>query len=145
VIDDPVIVAELRRIAKDIVDGVLLPEEVVRAARPEKSPLHSRFDWEDSEAAHNWRLHQARNLIRVTVTYVIDPRTKESRPMRVFVSLTPDRVEGGYRVTVDVLSDREQRKRLLQDALDELERFQAKYAALEELAEIFTAISRLKR
>lgn len=139
---DSRVVAELKRIA-DRNDGVLMPEDVVEAARPAASPLHSSFDWDDSEAAQKWRLHQARQLLRVTVEYIESDNARV--PMRVFVSLTDDRRDGGYRITAKVLSDAEQRKQLLNDAYEEMRWFQKKYAALKELAEVFAAMRRASR
>lgn len=39
------------------------PEEIVELARPEKSPIHERFEWDDSAAAAAHRTWQARNLV----------------------------------------------------------------------------------
>lgn len=130
------VIDELERIAKEH-GGELKPEDVVEAARAKSSPLHDHFTWDDSEAAQRYRLYEARQLIRVTLTYVGDDRT----PMRVFVSLTPDRKAegGGYRPTASVLVNAKQRAQLLADALAEMERFQAKYATLKELSEVFNS------
>jgi hypothetical protein len=67
-------------------DGKLDPETVVAAAENVKSPLHHLFTWDDSEAARQWRLEQARSIIRLvrievkiqdrnirTIAYVHDP------------------------------------------------------------------------
>lgn len=52
-------------------DGHLTPEEVVEAARPIESPIHDLFSWNDAEAAHKYRIAQARTVIRrVKVEYV---------------------------------------------------------------------------
>lgn len=45
-------------------NGRLLPLDVVNAARDPDSPLHSHFEWNDSDAAEKYRLMQARTLIR---------------------------------------------------------------------------------
>lgn len=37
--------------------------EVVRVARDRSSPIHKYFEWDDTEAAKKWRMHQARMLI----------------------------------------------------------------------------------
>lgn len=68
-------------------DGVLRPDDVVKDARNESSPLHSFFTWDDTEAANQFRLDQARTLIRnvkveyktsttsfIAPCYVRDPR-----------------------------------------------------------------------
>jgi len=133
--------AELERLALAH-GGELRPEAVVDAARVETSPLHQSFDWDDTEAAQRWRVHQARQLIRAVVTY--DPTGQErGDPCRVFVSLTSDRTKNGrgYRLTTDVLSDAEQRAQLLADAIAEMKTFREKYRRLRELADVFAAMA----
>lgn len=136
-------IEELKRIASEN-DGVLTAEAVVEAASDESNPLHDSFCWDNSEAAHLYRLHQARNLIRVSVTMLDVPN---AMPQRVFVSLTPDReVEGGgYRALTAVMSDAEMRAQLLMDAQAEMEVFERKYNALVELAEVFAAMRKVRK
>jgi hypothetical protein len=69
-------------------DGIVTADAVVDAARNKNSPLHDEFEWDDSVAGHQYRLDQARSLIREvryisldvtesvikTVAYVRDPR-----------------------------------------------------------------------
>ena len=66
---EPSVLDELERIAKAN-GGVLRAEDVVESARNERSPLHASFTWDNDEAAERWRLHQARNLIWVSVQYL---------------------------------------------------------------------------
>lgn len=141
-VTSPEIISELTKIAEQH-GGVVRPEHVVAAAVSPQSALHSWFDWDDGEAADKWRIHQARQLLRVTVSCIAG----EDKPMaRVFVSLTSDRQSGeGYRSTVAVLSNAKYRKQLLADALSELESFERKYAELKELAEVFSAIKKVKK
>lgn len=68
-------------------NGRLTPSTVVAEARDSSSVLHGCFEWDDTVAAHRWRIDQARTLIasvRVeisvadggtvsTVRYVRDP------------------------------------------------------------------------
>lgn len=130
-----VITAELKRIASEH-GGILRPADVIAEARPAKSVLHSRFEWDDTVAGREYRLWQARHLIRVCVE--VSPRN--NTPMEVFVSLTPDRGEGGYRVQARVLSNRKLRAQLLADAKAEAQLYMAKYARLKELGRIFDSI-----
>ena len=134
------VIRELKRLAKAN-DGLLQPEAVVAAARPLTSPLHSRFEWDNSVAGQQYRIWQARQLIRITVEVM--QQTGES--MNVFVSLTPDRdrESGGYRVLTDVLSDSQMRQQMLEDAMEELNLFREKYKKLRELSEIFSAIKKV--
>lgn len=140
--DNDAVAMELSRIKKEN-GGIIPAEAVVDAARPKKSPLHSHFEWDDSEAAEKWRVHQARNLIRVYVGIIETPNgPKESR---VYVSLTKDRGEGGgYRSITDVMGNQEWRAQLLEDALAEMRSFKLKYAVLKELAEVFAAMDSVK-
>lgn len=45
-------------------EGIVTPDGVLAAAADEASVLHAEFEWDDSAAAHQHRLAQARSLIR---------------------------------------------------------------------------------
>lgn len=137
------VTTELKRIAKAN-GGILQPAAIVEAATPEDSPLHSRFEWDDSKASHEYRLFQARQLIRVSV-HVISGVSSE--PERIWVSLRQDReaVGGGYRPLVEVLTDENMRQQLLHEALEDMEYFSRKYARLEELAGVFKEMRRIEQ
>lgn len=59
-------------------DGRITPEEVVAAAEDPSSPLHAEFLWDDTAAAKQHRLNQARALIR-SVQVVISTTTYDLR------------------------------------------------------------------
>lgn len=122
--------------------GELQAEAVVEFARNPATALHGRFTWDDTEAARQYRLEQARAVIRVCVTIL--PQTNES--VRTYVSLTSDRIKegGGYRTTEAVMSVAEQRAELLDQALRELATWQAKYRQVNELAAIFAEAEKLR-
>lgn len=136
------IITELRRIAARH-GGVLEPAAVVEAARRRTSPLHSKFEWNDSAAAEAHRLWQARHLINVTVEYI--GSGKKAALHRVFVSLSSDRHQegGGYRTMTSVVRNKTHRERLLEDAFEEMKSFQAKFAGLKELAEVFAVMRKV--
>lgn len=122
-------------------DGKLDPVHVVEAARDETSPLHAHFTWDDSEAAHQFRLMEARKLIQVHVTIL----PGSSEPVQAWVSLRTDRVAGGgYRPIAQVMSRKALRDQLIAEALADLETWRRKYATLKELADIFAAMDRTK-
>jgi hypothetical protein len=139
--------AKLKKIQKELEairkshGGHLRPEDIVEFARDKKTALHSRFQWDDTDAAHQWRLQQARQIIRVHVTVI----QEDVGPVRAYVSLKTDRHhKGGYRAMVDVLSDEEQYAQMLADALDELRTFRAKYNKLKELRPVWDAIDSIE-
>jgi hypothetical protein len=135
---DEDIVAELRDLARAN-GGELRPAEVVRAARDENSPLHRYFCWDDTIAARNYRLHQARQLLRVQVEYL--QHDQKAVLARVFVNLPSERKDKvGYRLMSDVLSTSDGRRHVLAEALRELQRIRVKFQNLQELAAIFAAV-----
>jgi len=133
-------ISELERI-RDEHDGVLHPQDVVEAARNEASPLHAYFVWDDSAAAHKYRVWQARQLIEVVVTVL--PHNEQA--IQAYVSLRSDRLNGGgYRAIIEVLNDNERRAELLQQALRELIAIKSKYAQLKALSPVFKAIDKVR-
>lgn len=133
---------ELQRLA-DENDGLLKPETVVEVARSKNSPLHGCFCWDDTEAAREYRLWQARKLI---VSVTIETNTPEKIEVQAFVSLPSDRkAGGGYREIVGVMRNKATREEMLQDALAELARLQEKYQHLKELADVFKAVKNVSK
>jgi hypothetical protein len=129
---------ELQRIALKH-QGQLLPSDIVEAARPKSSPLHSRFEWDDGEAAEQYRLWQARQLIRVLVT--VEKNGSKSYRVRLYTSLGTDRKSGGgYRLLRVVLRSKRLRGELLKDALRDMRVFEEKYRGLKELSDVFEAM-----
>lgn len=124
--------------------GILKAEDVVEAARPEGSPLHSRFEWDNGKAAEHWRYWQARSMIAVAVDVI--PTKNANKVTRAFVSLSLDRSnEGGYRVMADVLSNDQLRKQLIDDAINQMAILRARFNSLEELGEVFNEMRRAEQ
>lgn len=138
---NPAVLAALEEIRTSN-DGLLLPQTVVEHARNPESPLHDCFEWDDSEAAEQFRLWQARSLIRVCVT--VEPQTQQT--IRTYVSVMPQRKEsgGGYLSTIEAMSDPVQRALVLETALRELTAFEKKYQQLQELAPVFAAMDQVR-
>lgn len=131
--------AELDRLNAN---GVIRPVDVVEAARSKRSVLHGCFTWEDTEAAHQYRLIEARNLLRV---YVLTEKV-DGLNVRAFVSLTSDRVKdgGGYRAITDVMSDAELREQMLADAVVRLRNVQLQYKSLRQLDRVWDALDEVE-
>lgn len=73
-------------------NGHLRPEDVVKDASEKFSPLHSAFTWEDSRAAKEFRLLEARQLIKAVV--VMEKTSSEPIPAFWNVSVTATSSEG---------------------------------------------------
>jgi hypothetical protein len=87
-IDAQVAGEELARIQAR--DGQLQASVVVEEARPSEAPLHPAFEWRDKVAAEQYRVWQARNLIRA-VHVVTEERP---RPSPVYVHCPQPQVQG---------------------------------------------------
>lgn len=135
---------ELMRLEKA---GTNSPEEIVDSARNPESPLHNLFDWSDTEAAKQWRLHQARTLV-CTVRVVLDSREQDARSksIRAFVKTpSPEDKEKPakrphYTSISNALKDPSTRARILEQAQAELIAWRERYDDLRELAAIFEII-----
>lgn len=87
--------------------GDLVPRQVWEEARPEESPLHHRFEWDDERAGDAYRDIQAAELIRsVRITYR-KPGTEESMSTRAFIARREigDGTRSGYMPTEEVVRD----------------------------------------
>jgi len=117
--------------------GGLDPRMVVKwAAGHPESALHSRFQWDDTRAAREYRLQQARQLIvEVEVEY------PDGKVRQVYVSPIRQRKRGGYLRLVDVMNRAELRAEFLAEALAEYRRVGAKYQDLRELTEVRRAVA----
>lgn len=124
---------ELQQIADDH-GGLCTAPHVVEFAKDPETALHDRFEWDDERAGYQWRLAQARQIIRC---YVQPMPAADAAPTRVFVSLRDDRHAGvGYRRLEDVMADPEMRGRMLNEARADMRRFVARYKHLEQLASV---------
>lgn len=140
--DKAEIFAALKQLEKE--DGRLTPEDVVKAAEDEDSPLHGCFTWDNDAAAHQFRLVEARRLIRtvkVTVTvsnvqimvprYVRDPEQAVRIPGYqdiVRIQSDEDKARGVVLAEMKRVSDAAARAKHLahylscQDLIDTIER-----------------------
>ncbi len=118
--------------------GELTPEDVLADAKSHNSPLHSFFEWDDSAAAHQHRLNQARGLIRSVVAIY----TSDDRPAvrtRAFVHI-PEGETSHYRSADHAMSMSKTRKLVLQRAFKELSAWRQRYADLKEFSELFAVV-----
>lgn len=121
-------------------DGHISPEAVLRQACADDNPMHEEFIWDDSEAAHAYRLEQARSLIRSIEVVYEDAPTKVVRAYSV-VSAPPEYQTHRkvYTDTREALTDPVTRAEILATAIREALAFRRKYADLQELSKVITA------
>lgn len=114
--------------------GGLTAQRLVDASRSEDAPLHKAFEWNDEKAAEDWRIHQARNIIR-SIEIVIP---EKAEPARAFFNVE---IQPREYVSMDIaFTNPDMRDAVLQTALRELKAFQKKYNGITELAGIMDEI-----
>ena len=128
-IDDSEVVEALELIAKEDADGLVQPEKVVEAASSPESPLHKYFEWDDSEAAHQYRLAQARKLVvRVVV------KDGSRKPIRVNVTIRKaDGTERrGYVPVERAITDEDMCAQVIHDVKRGLTSYRTRLAAFNQ-------------
>ena len=119
----------------------LTADTVLDAARNPKSVLHPYFNWNDTEAAEQYRKEQARGLIRSITVRVVE--MESAAPVRAWAAIGTK--EERYVGVVEAMSQPVLRQQLLDSALRELAAFQAKYQHLSELKELFLAAATVQK
>lgn len=136
---------EVEKVAKAC-GGEASAEEIVKAATPAKNPLHGVFEWNDTVAGQEYRLEQARRMVRSIV--VVRPDTTSKRPQRVWEAVRvnlgkPGRPRNTYKTLEDIMRDPNLRAELLGRALRDLIAIRNRYRDLQELAVVMRAIDDL--
>lgn len=121
--------------------GRLVAGDVVDEAHDKKSPLYGYFEWNDKRAALEYRLVQARHLIRSIV--VFEPGGEgDARPVRAFARVTVDD-ENTYEAIEVVLKDPELRVKVLKEIQVEIARLKQKLAALQGFSDVMSALNQV--
>lgn len=115
----------------------ITPEQIVEFAKDDTTELHKCFEWNDTVAAHKFRLTQARSVM---CELVIKPVECEQTPLRVFYNVGS---KEGYKPTVKIMENKNEYAKLLEMAKTELISFQRKYKMLTELSGVFEAIDNI--
>lgn len=127
--------------------GEVTPELVLWKASQSSSALHAQFQWDDAQAANEYRILQAARLIRVVRVKLVDPQTEEEQPARRYVSVVKDEGDAArrtYQPLTEVVRSEELSRQMLRDALRDMATFRRKYATLRQLANVFAAIEAME-
>ncbi len=122
--------------------GSLTASALLDGAKSNRNVLHKAFEWDDAVAGHEYRLTQARTMIRsIKVVYAEKPNSS----IRVYETVTeaptkdyPERKV--YKSQPEILADPVLRDEMLGNAIADIVRYRRKYAELSELAVVFAAI-----
>lgn len=123
--------------------GELTPEDILDDAKHDNSPLHDYFEWSDTAAAHQYRLQQARGLIRsVVAVFIRDDQPAVRTKAYVHV---PEPGAPHYREVTHALSQKKTRTLVLRRAWTELQQWRQRYKDLSEFAELISTIDDLEK
>ena len=133
--------------------GILTPKIVLDEARKKTSPLHTYFEWDDSEAANQWRLAQAGSLIRKVRVTLIREDGKSELKVRAFFHVLPQQDQGaeedddepiaGVYVPVKVAMENYS-EQVKGQALSELKAVRRKWATVEELSKVWRVVDEIE-
>jgi len=122
--------------------GELTPDDILDDAKHDNSPLHSFFEWDDTEAARQHRLKQARGLIRAVVAIYTSP-DKPAQRMRAYVHVAETGTPH-YREMQHAMSQKNTREIVLHRALRELNNWKRQYGEMKEFAKMVEVIDQLQ-
>ncbi len=126
--------------------GGIKPPELVDAARPDDSPLHPLFEWDDTQAAEMYRQFQARQVINHIIVRV-ERGEEEPLVYRAFVNVMPQRDDGkAERLYVEadlVMAEPDLKRQFFDEMIDDIKALQRKYSAYQDLAGIVAQLGLL--
>lgn len=96
-------------------DGHILTRNVLESAKSEESPLHKHFEWDQTEAAQQFNLHQARSLLNSIVEIVVV--AEEPVEQRSFLSVSIPNKGMVYVNLQDAVGQKDYRKQLMEKAI----------------------------
>lgn len=118
-------------------------EKIVELAKPKRSAIHRYFEWDDTKAAHRYRIQQARRMITSLVVIVDEQEAPAA------VSVTVKDSKGSHRTYMDTFkacAQEDLRGQVLEDAIKALKGWEWRYNTLKGLKPlngIFKEINKL--
>ena len=139
---DPQVVGDKLQELRDKNNG-LTASIIVEEAKHKTSVLHGAFEWDDSKAAYEWRLHSARHLMR-SVEIVSTKEEGGTRSLPAFVFVKTD--DGPrYETLAIVQSDDELRKQVLERAEKEFDQWAKRYEQYEVFLSVIKAFDKTRK
>lgn len=123
--------------------GIITPKLLVVEAKQKSSPLHDCFEWDDSKAAEEYRIVQAREILRYIVVE-IEPDDEYEEPCTIRVFVAPSSIENeaneSYVTIMDVCNDDNMEDAYLRQLKSELDAIRNKIKGFQIFAEVVKAI-----
>lgn len=127
--------------------GGITPQLLVIEAKKKRSPLHNCFEWDNSVAAEQYRIVQAREILRYLVV-IIEPETEDEEEIYVRGFIAPLDTEEdshqSYLTISEVMADEDLDKAYKQQILRELKAIKHKSKSYNEFSKVNRAIEEIK-
>lgn len=113
---------------------------VVELASHRDCPIHKFFEWDDAKAAHQFRIEQARHLIRSVVVDVGGSEVPAFHRVHIEESETAEYVEVGR-----AMADADLWAQVIETAMKEAQAWSARYQTYAQLNKVHKAIQETKK
>ena len=113
-------------------------DDILEDAKSPRSPIHLLFEWEDTEAAHQWRLHQSRMIQNHLIAIELKGDNVVMSP--AFFNVTIENKQQ-YVSRQTVLESPKLQDQILEQCLRDAKSFQNKY---KHLSQFFTFFDQLE-
>ena len=124
------------------------PERVLDEAQNSRSPIHKYFEWDDTEAAKQHRLLQARNLVNhLLLVITIDGKAVETKAFHSIEIQMDDETTGREYSSFEViLNDPDRKEQVIERALAEVDAWQSRWLHYSEVfGGVFKAVNKVKK
>lgn len=115
---------------------------VVEYAKDKKTSLHRMFEWDDKKAGHEYRLEQARHVIRHIMVNVKLGETPDKQPItisiRKYETIRETETINVYMDTLEVLTDEDLRIQIMRKVRSKIESAADKMRKYNALIGYFT-------
>lgn len=152
-------------------DGEVTSKSFLKESRPENSPTHNMFEWDDNIAAEKYRLHQSSNIIRQLTFEIIYEQNETTEleievkkentenveipltltPRSAFVNCSSSKIPGipssdlaKYVSVNKAMSNTDMREQVVANSFREMKMFINKYREITEFAKIFEAMDEVE-
>lgn len=127
--------------------GGITPQLLVEEAKKKRSPIHNCFEWDNSMAAEQFRIVQAREILRFLVV-VIESETENDEEIYVRGFIAPlekeEDSQTSYLTISEVMADEDLDKAYKQQILGELKAIKHKSKSYDEFSRVNRAIEEIK-
>ncbi len=128
--------------------GGITPQLLVIEASKSRSPLHDCFEWDDTQAAKEYRDIQARQILRfLIVAEVEDEEENTENFVRAYVAaseITEDEESNVYLTIEEIRSDEDLDRQYKEQLLDELREVKQRIKAYKEFSAVVSAINAVR-